>query len=60
MKNAKKDLYQSPDATKECRQCPCSEVTSTGNCTIGNIPSLSKVKRTQKGRNWREELRQKP
>ncbi|XP_075800929.1 multiple epidermal growth factor-like domains protein 9 [Microtus pennsylvanicus] len=30
----KEGFYQSPDATKECRQCPCSEVTSTGNCTI--------------------------
>ncbi|KAH0507429.1 Multiple epidermal growth factor-like domains protein 9 [Microtus ochrogaster] len=30
----KEGFFQSPDATKECRQCPCSEVTSTGNCTI--------------------------
>ncbi|XP_051043996.1 multiple epidermal growth factor-like domains protein 9 isoform X2 [Phodopus roborovskii] len=30
----KEGFYQSPDATKECRRCPCSAVTSTGNCTI--------------------------
>lgn len=30
----KEGFYQSPDAAKECLRCPCSAVTSTGNCTI--------------------------
>ncbi|XP_053426771.1 multiple epidermal growth factor-like domains protein 9 [Nycticebus coucang] len=27
-------FYQSPNAPEECLRCPCSAVTSTGNCTI--------------------------
>nr|XP_023417041.1 multiple epidermal growth factor-like domains protein 9 [Cavia porcellus] len=27
-------FYQSPYASKECLRCPCSAVTSTGNCII--------------------------
>lgn len=30
----KEGFYQSPDAARECLRCPCSAVTSTGNCTI--------------------------
>ncbi|XP_021016591.1 multiple epidermal growth factor-like domains protein 9 [Mus caroli] len=30
----KEGFYQSPDAAKQCHRCPCSAVTSTGNCTI--------------------------
>ncbi|KAM6170562.1 multiple epidermal growth factor-like domains protein 9 [Rhynchocyon petersi] len=30
----KEGFYQTPDATKECLRCPCSAVTSTGNCII--------------------------
>ncbi|XP_069869699.1 multiple epidermal growth factor-like domains protein 9 [Dipodomys merriami] len=30
----KEGFYQSPDVTKGCLRCPCSAVTSTGNCTI--------------------------
>ncbi|XP_023401110.2 multiple epidermal growth factor-like domains protein 9 [Loxodonta africana] len=30
----KEGFYQRPDATKECLRCPCSAVTSTGNCII--------------------------
>uniref|UniRef100_A0A8B7W364 Multiple epidermal growth factor-like domains protein 9 n=1 Tax=Castor canadensis TaxID=51338 RepID=A0A8B7W364_CASCN len=30
----KEGFYQSPSVTNECLRCPCSAVTSTGNCTI--------------------------
>ncbi|XP_008831692.1 multiple epidermal growth factor-like domains protein 9 [Nannospalax galili] len=30
----KEGFYQRPNATKECLRCPCSAVTSTGNCII--------------------------
>lgn len=30
----KEGFYLSPDAAKQCHRCPCSAVTSTGNCTI--------------------------
>nr|XP_045010192.1 multiple epidermal growth factor-like domains protein 9 isoform X2 [Jaculus jaculus] len=50
----KDGFYQSPNATRECLRCPCSAVTSTGNCItqVGELePSCVQCKDGYTGQN---------
>lgn len=42
-------FYQSPDASAGCLRCPCSEVTSTGSCTIKSGESEPKCSQCKDG-----------